>query len=97
MKVSEIETIPDLVTYWRECLLLRSEKGDSIVAGYIVNVVSNDVFQAIYDEGRGDANVCALYDIAADLEVPLEREVPRKVAWERIDELIRSLEIRYLH
>ncbi len=95
MNIHQVRDVEGLVRYWRGCLGFLDQEDEKRVAGYMANVTAMEAFHIAYAEGSGDPDIVQLFDLVADLETPIEREMPRDEAWRQVGALLDRLERRY--
>lgn len=95
MNSKGIQTLREASDYWADCIKLLGSKPDSVVAGYMANIVSNEHWEEWYNESKGDPYFVEIFDLVADLETPIERELSRDEAWERVKKLVAEMSHKY--
>lgn len=70
---------------------------DIQIAYNMTNVVSSDLWNQYYNDGKGDKDFIVIFDKVADLEIPQGSEKWRQENWDRVKNHLTLLENRYLN
>lgn len=96
MQAYQVETIQDIVKYWRQCLNdAKPSSTKQAVAGWMVGIHNSDMdFDEYYDDPYFDE----LMSAAEALELVGDYD-PTTIAeyWQKIIESLPQLEEKYLH
>jgi hypothetical protein len=82
-EVRELKSLEDALNYWRSCVKRLGASGvidDMDIAYDMVRVVGNDRF----DDWYAAPNFAAIFDLAAELEVPGASRAARQQNWTAI-------------
>ena len=97
MRISDIETMPDVVRYWHDCLDdADSAENDMVLAGWMGGVVYPDVYDK-FSEGKNDGHPAfeIITELALDLETPNDKGLWRQEKWDCIHGLLALLDKKY--
>ncbi len=92
MNAKDITDLNGVTAYWAGCLIRLGSEADLKVAYDMTAVVANDRWDEWYAEGEGDPFFVEVFDLVADLETPIERELSREDAWDRVKELVAEMQ-----
>ena len=95
------EDIQSLIQYWKACLARLDSDDDKQVAYDIIgSIIATPLWDEYYEVDEPDADIVAVFDAAADLELPNNIHVGtdenRKIMWVSIKKHVQRLERRYL-
>ncbi len=90
---AHLTSLKEVIDFWQHWITQLDIEPDIQVAGQMACVISNPHFDAWYEDSYGQAiGFATVFDLVADLETPIERELPRAEAWARVKAVLRQLE-----
>ena len=92
MNAKDITDLNEVTAYWASCLTRLGSEDDLKVAYDMTAIVANDRWDAWYNEGKGDPFFVEVFDLVADLETPIGREISRESAWARVKQLVAEMQ-----
>jgi hypothetical protein len=88
----DIQTIPEVVAYWRECLgLLDKGYPDQQVAALMVNIVNNDQDEIWNSDPNSHPAYSLIFEMVASLELPESMTTQRSERWHCVRALVDVL------
>ncbi len=97
MRITDIQTMPDVMQYWHECLDdAENAENDMVLAGWIGGVIHPDVYDK-FSEGKNDGHPAfeIITELALDLETPNDKGKWRQEKWDCIHSLLALLDKKY--
>ena len=94
-KVMDLKSMNDVIEYYSDCLLALKDTDDSVVAGWMVGIVSNDNFDDWYHGAGADPLFIDLFEYLAQLELPDGPDYYREAQWGMVRALVRLLDEKY--
>jgi hypothetical protein len=91
-KSKDLKDLNEVLKYWQEEIQHLSSKNDEIVAGKMTNVVTNNNWDLWYNESKGNYYFVKIFDLVAELELPSDDFKRRHDLWEKVRELLDSME-----
>lgn len=95
VNIKEFRNISDVAGYWAQCLSGLDGRKDQDVAYDMVRIAANDRWDEWYNESKGDPLFVETFDLVADLETPIERELSREEMWRRVKKNVAALQKKY--
>jgi hypothetical protein len=98
MHISDIQTMPDVIRYWHECLEDTSNvASDAVVAGWMGGVIHPDVYDK-FEHGKNDGHPAfeIITELALSLEVPSADLKWRGYQWDCVRGLLSVLDAAYM-
>lgn len=95
VNVKNFETLSGVTEYWSQCLSRLDSRKDQDVAYDMVRIVANDRWDEWYNENKGEPLFVETFDLVADLETPIERELSREEMWRRVKKNVAALQKKY--
>lgn len=95
INVNKLNSINNVVSFWSICLKDLGKRDDSKIAYDMVRVGASAHWNSWYNESQGDPLLVETFDLAADLETPIERQTSRAEMWRQIKQNVAALEHKY--
>jgi hypothetical protein len=94
-KGKDLENLVEVGEFWAFYLEKLGEMPEMDVAGGMVNIVTNDRWDDWYNESKGDPLFVETFDLVADLETPIKRELSREEMWRKVKKNVTALRQKY--